>query len=92
MKLGGGINHRFNLSDEYLIKDNHLRGNHGIIQIVKNAIKNKKNKKITVEIDNYNQLKQIIGLKFDRLLLDNMSQKVLKKCVKISKKYYETEA
>ena len=92
VKLGGGINHRFNLSDEYLIKDNHLRGNHSIIEIVKNAIKNKKNKKITVEIDNYNQLKQIIGLKFDRVLLDNMNPKVLKKCVKISKKYYETEA
>ena len=92
VKLGGGINHRFNLSDEYLIKDNHLRGDHSIIQIVKNAIKNKKNKKITVEIDNYNQLKQIIGLKFDRVLLDNMNPKVLKKCVKISKKYYETEA
>ncbi len=92
VKLGGGINHRFNLSDEYLIKDNHLRGDHSIIHIVKNAIKNKKNKKITVEIDNYNQLKQIIGLKFDRLLLDNMNPKVLKKCVKISKKYYETEA
>ena len=92
VKLGGGINHRFNLSDEYLIKDNHLRGDHGIIEIVKNAIKNKKNKKITVEIDNYNQLKQIIGLKFDRVLLDNMNPKVLKKCVKISKKYYETEA
>ena len=92
VKLGGGINHRFNLSDEYLIKDNHLRGDYSIIQIVKNAIKNKKNKKITVEIDNYNQLKQIIGLKFDRVLLDNMNPKVLKKCVKISKKYYETEA
>ncbi len=92
VKLGGGINHRFNLSDEYLIKDNHLRGDHGIIQIVKNAIKNKKNKKITVEIDNYNQLKQIIGLKFDRVLLDNMNPKELKKCLKISKKFYETEA
>ena len=92
VKLGGGINHRFNLSDEYLIKDNHLRGDHGIIQIVKNAIKNKKNKKITVEIDSYNQLKQIIGLKFDRVLLDNMNPKELKKCVKISKKFYETEA
>ena len=92
VKLGGGINHRFNLSDEYLIKDNHLRGNDSIIEIVKNAIKNKKNKKITVEIDNYNQLKQIIGLKFDRVLLDNMNPKELKKCVKISKKFYETEA
>ena len=92
VKLGGGINHRFNLSDEYLIKDNHLGGDHSIIEMVKNAIKNKKNKKITVEIDSYNQLKQIIGLKFDRVLLDNMNPKELKKCVKISKKFYETEA
>ena len=92
VKLGGGTNHRFNLSDEYLIKDNHLGGNQSIIEIVKNAIKNKKNKKITVEVESYNQLKQIIGLKFDRVLLDNMNPKVLKKCIKISKKYYETEA
>ena len=92
VKLGGGINHRFNLSDEYLIKDNHLGGDHNIIEMVKNAIKNKKNKKITVEIDSYNQLKQIIGLRFDRVLLDNMNPKELKKCVKISKKFYETEA
>ena len=92
VKLGGGINHRFNLSDEYLIKDNHLRGDHSIIQIVKNAIKNKKNKKITVEIDNYNQLKQIIGLKFDRVLFDNMNTKNLRKGIKLSKKLYETEA
>ena len=49
VKLGGGINHRFNLSDEYLIKDNHLRGDHSIIQIVKNAIKNKKIKKLLLK-------------------------------------------
>ncbi len=94
VKLGGGTNHRFNLSDEYLIKDNHLGGNQNIIEIVKEAIKNKKKnkKKITVEVESYNQLKKIIGLKFDRILLDNMNPKLLKKCVKISKKYYETEA
>jgi nicotinate-nucleotide pyrophosphorylase (carboxylating) len=92
VKLGGGTNHRFNLSDEYLIKDNHIEANQNIVEIVKKAIKNKKGEKITVEVDSLNQLKQIIGLKFDRVLLDNMSPKILRKGVKLSKKLYETEA
>ena len=92
VKLGGGTNHRFNLSDEYLIKDNHIKASQNFAEIIRNAIKNKKGKKITVEIDNLNQLKQIIGLKFDRILFDNMSPKNLKKAIKISKNLYETEA
>ena len=92
VKLGGGINHRFNLSDEYLIKDNHIEARKNLVNIIKKAIKNKKGKKITVEVDNLNQLKQIIGLKFDRILFDNMSPKILRKGIKISKKLYETEA
>ena len=92
VKLGGGINHRFNLSDEYLIKDNHISTNQNLINIVKKAITNKKGKKITVEVDNLNQLKQIIGLKFDRILFDNMSPQILRKGIKLSKKLYETEA
>ena len=91
VKLGGGTNHRFNLSDEYLIKDNHI-SNSSIKTIVDLAIKNKKGKKITVEVDNLKQLKQILGLKFDRILFDNMSIKNLKLGVKLAKKYYETEA
>ena len=43
-------------------------------------------------MDNLNQLKQIIGLKFDRVLFDNMSNKNLKLGVKLAKKNYETEA
>ena len=92
VKLGGGTNHRFNLSDEYLIKDNHISTNQNLINIVKKAIKNKKGKKITVEVDNLNQLKQIIGLKFDRILFDNMSPQILRRGAKLSKKLYETEA
>ena len=92
VKLGGGLNHRFNLSDEILIKDNHIAIDGDIRELVKRAIKNKKGKKITVEVDNLKQLKQIIGLKFDRVLLDNMSPKILIKGVKLSNKLYETEA
>ena len=92
VKLGGGINHRFNLSDEILIKDNHIAIDGNIHELVKRAIKNKKGKKITVEVDNLNQLKKIIGLKFDRILFDNMSSKNLRKGIKLSNKLYETEA
>jgi len=92
VKLGGGTNHRFNLSDEYLIKDNHIAANKNVKEIIKQAIKSKKGKKITVEIDNLNQLRKIIGLKFDRILFDNMSPKTLRKGIKLSKKLYETEA
>ena len=91
VKLGGGINHRFNLSDEFLIKDNHIASSN-IRELVLLAIKNKKGKKITVEVDNIKQLKGIIGLKFNRVLFDNMSIKNLKAGVKLAKKYYETEA
>jgi len=91
VKLGGGTNHRFNLSDEFLIKDNHIASS-DIKTLVSLAIKNRKGRKITVEVDNLDQLKQIMGLKFNTVLFDNMNNKTLKAGVKIAKKYYETEA
>ena len=91
VKLGGGTNHRFNLSDEFLIKDNHI-ASANLKELVSLAIKNKGRKKITVEVDTIKQLKKIIGLKFDRVLFDNMSVKNLKLGVKLAKKYYQTEA
>ena len=91
VKLGGGTNHRFNLSDEFLIKDNHIASS-DIKELVLLAIKNKKNKKITVEVDNLKQLKKIKGLRFNTVLFDNMNIKNLKTGIKIAKKYYETEA
>ena len=91
VRLGGGTNHRFNLSDEYLIKDNHIASS-DIKTLVNLAIKNKKGKKITVEVDSLTQLKKILGLKFNTVLFDNMSLKKLRIGVKIAKKYYGTEA
>ena len=89
VNLGGGYNHRFNLSDEFLIKDNHI----AYTNIRELIIKAKKNrKKITVEIDNLNQLKKILDLKFDTILFDNMNVKNLKKGVRLVKNKYETEA
>ena len=89
VKKGGGYNHRFNLSDEILIKDNHISASNSLRELVKKAIKTKKI--ITVEIENINQLKQVIGLKFKRVLFDNMNTQQLKKCLKLCKNKYQTE-
>ena len=89
VKKGGGHNHRYNLSDEILIKDNHISASNNLRELVKKAIKTKKI--VTVEIENINQLKQIMGLKFKRILFDNMSSSQLKKCLKLCKNKYQTE-
>jgi nicotinate-nucleotide pyrophosphorylase (carboxylating) len=89
VKKGGGHNHRYNLSDEILIKDNHISAEDGLKNLVKKAIKTKKI--VTVEIENLKQLNQVLGLKFKRILFDNMNTKQLKKCLKICKNKYETE-
>jgi len=89
VKKGGGHNHRYNLSDEILIKDNHISASNNLRELVKKAIKTKKI--VTVEIESINQLKQIMGLKFKRILFDNMSSSQLKKCLKLCKNKYQTE-
>ena len=89
VQKGGGFNHRFNLSDEIMIKDNHISAETNLKTLIKKAIKTKKT--ITVEIENINQLKQILGLKFKRILFDNMSLTTLKKCLRLCKNKYETE-
>ena len=92
VKLGGGYNNRFNLSDEYMIKDNHIGAEKNFKEIIEKSIKFKKEKKITVEVDTINQFKKIKGLKFNTVLFDNMSPKQLKLGVKLAKNLYETEA
>lgn len=89
VKKGGGHNHRYNLSDEILIKDNHISSEENLRDLVRKAIKTKKI--VTVEIENLKQLNQVIGLKFKRILFDNMKTKQLRKCLKLCKNKYETE-
>ena len=89
VKKGGGHNHRYNLSDEILIKDNHISVEDNLKNLVNKAIKTKKI--VTVEIENLKQLHQVLGLKFKRILFDNMTTKQLRKCLKLCKNKYETE-
>ena len=89
VKKGGGYNHRYNLSDEVLIKENHFKSESSLRNIIKKSLKTKK--KVTVEIENLSQLNNVLGLKFNRILFDNISLPQLKKYLKICKGEYETE-
>ncbi len=74
VRIGGGFNHRFNLADGILIKDNHIRAAGGITAAVTSArIKSPHTMKIEVEVENFEQVKEAIDSGADILLLDNMS-------------------
>ena len=89
VQKGGGFNHRYNLSDEIMIKDNHISVENNFRELIKKAIKTKKT--VTVEIESVSQLKKILGLKFKRILFDNMGISTLRKCLKLCTNKYETE-
>ena len=89
VRKGGGYNHRYNLSDEILIKENHFKSETSLKNIIKKSLKTKK--KVTVEIENLRQLNNVLDLKFNRILFDNVSLTQLKKYLKICKGKYETE-
>ena len=89
VQKGGGYNHRYNLSDEVLIKDNHIATDKSLTNLIKRSLKTKKI--VTVEIENMNQLNKVLGLKFRRILFDNVNLTNLKKFIKICNNNYETE-
>ena len=93
VKIGGGYNNRYDLKEEIFVKDNHhldkLNFRDKIILIKK---RDRTNKKINVEVDNIKQLKLIVDLKIDRILLDNFSPNILKKALKMIPNNIETEA
>lgn len=74
VSCGGAINHRNDLSDAILIKDNHIAANSDIYKTVEKAINNnRKDLEIIVECDNVAQVKLLSSLSVDRIMLDNMS-------------------
>jgi len=84
VRIGGGINHRFNLNDMVMIKDNHRLGCEGqsMVKVIDN-LKKKTKTKIVVEVDTLKQLKEILPSKVDIVLLDNMTPKKIAQAVKI---------
>lgn len=93
VRCGGGINHRFGLYDAVMIKDNHLSGLPGWKEGIP-ALKKKLGHtvKIEVEVDTLDQLKKLIGLPVDIVLLDNMNPEELKEAVKLVNNSMITEA
>lgn len=92
VRAGGGYNHRYNLSDGVLIKDNHI----GAAGSVKKAIEMAKEyapfvRKIEVEVENLDMVREAVEAGADIIMLDNMSPETMKKAIEIIDGRAETE-
>ena len=92
VKIGGGYNHRYNLSDGILIKDNHIDAAGSITEAIKLA----KNyapfvRKIEVEVENLEMIAEAIKAGADIIMLDNMNPELMKEAVKLINGRAETE-
>jgi len=93
VRCGGGANHRFGLDDAVLIKDNHIAVAGGVRQAVEAARANCGHLvKIEVEVDSLDQLRELLTLKVDAVLLDNMGPALLREAVTIVDGRLITEA
>lgn len=85
VRVGGGSNHRFNLSDGVLIKDNHIAACGSITAAVKAAKQNAPHTlKIEVEVESLEQLKEALAAGADIIMLDNMSNEMMREAVAIT--------
>lgn len=93
VRTGGGHNHRFNLSDGVLIKDNHIRAAGGIAQAINAARENVPHgMKIEIETENMDQVREALEAGADIIMLDNMSNDLMAKAVKLINGRVITEA
>ncbi len=89
--VGGGQNHRFNLSDLILIKDNHIAAAGSVTNAIAAAQKSKKKLKIEVECDTVEQVAEAVGSRPDIIMLDNMKIADIKKSIKLINKKSKIE-
>ena len=84
--VGGGSNHRMGLWDMVLVKDNHVAAAGGVVEAW-NAVKkqNAQNLKVEIEVENLEQLKSLLGLGVNRIMLDNMNNQTMQEAVRIVK-------
>jgi nicotinate-nucleotide pyrophosphorylase (carboxylating) len=85
VRMGGGINHRMNLSDGAIIKDNHIAAAGSITEAVARVRKEFPGMEIEVEVDNLEQLREALATKTEIILLDNMDLESTKQAVEIAK-------
>ncbi len=83
VRMGGGTNHRMSLSDAALIKDNHIAAAGGVREAFSRVRAQFPNAEIEIEVDNLEQLAEVLPLKPDLILLDNMEPALCRKAVEI---------
>jgi len=89
---GGGYNHRYNLSDGVLLKDNHIGAAGGVAQAVKMAKEYAPFvRKIEVEVENLDMVREAVEAGADIIMLDNMTPEMMKEAVRIIDGRAETE-
>ncbi|QMT60773.1 MULTISPECIES: carboxylating nicotinate-nucleotide diphosphorylase [unclassified Legionella] len=81
---GGGFNHRMGLYDAILIKENHIKACGSVAQAVALARKNYKNVLVEVEVETLDELREAIGARPDRIMLDNFNHHMLEEAIKIN--------
>lgn len=91
VKHGGGVNHRYSLSDMVMIKDNHIDACGSITKAVE-TIRPKVNCKIEVEVETLEQFKEALNTQCDIIMLDNMSLDLMQECVKLNNHKKKLEA
>lgn len=92
VKVGGGQNHRYNLSDGILIKDNHIGAAGGVKQAIKMAKEYAPFvRKIEVEVENLDMLKEALEAGADIIMLDNMTTEMMKEAVTLTRGKAQTE-
>lgn len=92
VRVGGGYNHRYNLSDGVLLKDNHIGAAGGVANAVRMAREYAPFvRKIEIEVENLDMLKEALDAGADIIMLDNMSPEDMEQAVKLTKGRAETE-
>jgi nicotinate-nucleotide pyrophosphorylase (carboxylating) len=89
VKCGGGQNHRFNLADLILIKDNHVNASGGVDKALEKVLKNTNNVKIEIECDNYLQVVECLKFHPNIIMLDNMNFEELQKSINAIRNHSE---
>jgi nicotinate-nucleotide pyrophosphorylase (carboxylating) len=90
--MGGGTNHRMNLSDAALIKDNHIAAAGGVVAAFTQVRTAYPKAEIEIEVDNLSQLKEVLPLQPDLVLLDNMSPELCAQAVSLANGICKLEA
>lgn len=88
VRVGGGANHRFNLSDMILIKENHIRATGGVDKLLELIPRREAAVAVEVEVDSLGFLRELLGAPVDRIMLDNFSPGDVRQALAMMTEFY----